>query len=358
MIKKRYLIFASFIALIVLGSWLIPPVLPVIQLPGEVLIPWSRDSFLYGLFGYGFTNTFLATLLTYGILALLILTVRAWTRTADEVPTGFYNVFEAIIEGAYNFVQGIAGQWTRQFFPFFMTFILLILVANWMELIPGVDSIGIWENIPHHKAELAVRAAEDQALVTGDRLTADEIHAIEHAAEETYYGTGDLRRGLFLLKATENDPESDRNWTIVPFIRVPATDLNFTFALALISVIATQYFGLRALGASYLTKFLNFSPKRMAKNPLAVIDPVVGILELISEIAKIVSFAFRLFGVIFAGQVLLFIIGFLLPVANVAVFGLEFFVGAIQAVVFAMLTLIFMTLAVQPHHHDEEEAHH
>jgi F-type H+-transporting ATPase subunit a len=357
MIKKRYLIFASFIALILFGSLLVPPVLPVIQLPGEVLFGWPRESFLYGLFGTGFTNTFLATIVAYAILGLLVLYIRAWTRTADEIPTGFYNIFEAVIEGAYNFVQGIAGQWTKQFFPFFMTFILLILVANWMELVPGVDSIGFWEDIPHHKAELAVRAAEDEALVTGNMLTAAEISAIEHTAEETYYGTGDLRRGPFLLRATGQEPAAERNWTIVPFLRVPATDLNFTLALALISVVATQYFGLRALGANYLTKFLNFSPKRMSKNPLAAIDPVVGILELISEIAKIVSFAFRLFGVIFAGQVLLFIIGYLLPVANVAVFGLEFFVGAIQAAVFAMLTLIFMTLAVQPHHHDDEEGH-
>jgi F-type H+-transporting ATPase subunit a len=357
MIKKRYIILLSFVALIVLGSILVPPVLPVIQLPGEVLIPWPRESFLYGLFGHGFTNTFLATILAYAILAALVLYLRPWTRTPDEIPSGFYNAFEAIIEGTYNFVQGIAGKWTSQFFPFFMTYVLLILVANWMELIPGVDSIGIWEHIPHHKAELAVRAAEDQALITGNNLTAEEINAIEHTAEETYYGTGDLRRGPFLLRATGAEPETERNWTIVPFLRVPATDLNFTLALALVSVVATQYFGLRALGASYLTKFFNFSPKRMSKNPLAVIDPIVGILELISEIAKIVSFTFRLFGVIFAGQVLLFIIGFLLPAANVAVFGLEFFVGAIQALVFAMLTLIFMTLAVQPHHHDEEEGH-
>ena len=91
----------------------------------------------------------------------------------------------------------------------------------------------------------------------------------------------------------------------------------------------------------------------MAKNPVKAIDPAVGILELISEFSKIISFAFRLLGNIFAGMVLLFVIAFLLPVANIAFFGLEFFVGLIQALVFGLLTLIFMTSATTSHHGEE-----
>jgi F-type H+-transporting ATPase subunit a len=352
--KKRYLVYISVILMIVLGSWLIKPVLPVIQMPGEVLLPWGTNSIFYGLFGTGLTNTFVATVLTYLILFAMIMGLRAWTRTPDEIPTGFYNVFEAIIEGAYNFVQGMAGAWTKQFFPIFMTIILLVLVANWMELIPGVDSIGIWEDIPHHKAELAVKAAEREAAAEGRVLTEAEKHEIEDRYEERYAGTGNLRRGPLLWKATGAEPEDARKWTIVPFVRVPATDLNFTLALALVAVVTIQYYGFRSLGAGYLTKFFNFSPKKIATNPLGAMDPIVGILELISEVARVLSFAFRLFGVVFAGQVLLFVIASLLPVANIAVYLLEFFVGAVQALVFAMLTLIFLTMAVQPHHGDEE----
>ncbi|MFN2181790.1 MAG: F0F1 ATP synthase subunit A, partial [Candidatus Promineifilaceae bacterium] len=76
-------------------------------------------------------------------------------------------------------------------------------------------------------------------------------------------------------------------------------------------------------------------------------------LELISEFSKIISFAFRLLGNIFAGMVLLFVMAFLLPVANVAFFGLEFFVGLIQALVFGLLTLIFMASASTSHHGDD-----
>jgi F-type H+-transporting ATPase subunit a len=352
--KKRYIVYLSVLLMILLGSWLIPPVLPVIQLPGEVLYEWPQGSPLLGLFGDGFTNTSLATIFAYVIILALVLSLRAWTRTPDEVPTGFYNIFEAIIEGAYNFVQSFAGAWAKQFFPFFMTFTLLILVANWMELIPGVDSIGFWEDIPHHKAELAVKDAERQALAEGRLLTEAEKARIAHDVEEKYEGTGDLRRGPLLLRARGNESEDDRRWTIIPFIRVPATDLNFTLALALVSVVTIQYFGFRALGFSYLVKFFNFRPKKIATNPLGLMDPIVGILELISEAARVLSFAFRLFGVIFAGQVLLFVIGFLLPVANIGVYLLELFVGTVQALVFAMLTLIFLTMAVQPHHGDEE----
>jgi F-type H+-transporting ATPase subunit a len=120
-------------------------------------------------------------------------------------------------------------------------------------------------------------------------------------------------------------------------------------------VAATQYFGFKALGAGYLRKFFNFNADKIAKNPLSALDFVVGILELVSEIAKTLSFAFRLFGNIFAGQVLLFVIGFLLPVALFAIYGLEFFVGTIQAVVFGLLTLTFMAGATQ--HHGDDEHH-
>ena len=85
---------------------------------------------------------------------------------------------------------------------------------------------------------------------------------------------------------------------------------------------------------------------------------LVGLIELVSEFAKILSFGFRLLGNIFAGQVLLFVIGFLAPVALVAVYGLEFFVGAIQAMVFAMLTLTFMSGATVSHHHGDDDEHH
>jgi F-type H+-transporting ATPase subunit a len=343
--KKRYGIYLGLIGL-GLVQWLAKPVLPVIQLPGEVLWKWpGGKEFLGGLLGGGFTNTFLATILTFIIIIIIAFSLRAKSRTADEVPTGFYNFFEMIIEMAYGYVENAAGKWAKAFFPFFMTFILWIVVANWMELIPFVDGLGIREDLAHH----AVEVAEEEAEAEGHHLSEEEIHKIEE--EESH--NGGVFNGIFLVKAEEGE---EAGHTIIPFVRAAATDLNFTIALAIISVVMTQYYGMKAQGLKYWRKFFPFYSGKgdeIAKNPLGVMDIGVGLLEFISEIFKIVSFAFRLLGNIFAGQVLLFVIAALLPIANLLFWHLEFFVGVLQAAVFALLTLTFMTAATVSHHGDE-----
>ena len=125
----------------------------------------------------------------------------------------------------------------------------------------------------------------------------------------------------------------------IPLFRSANSDLNTTLALALISVAAIQWYGIRKLGfMRHISKFLVFT-----KGPIHFF---VGILELIGEFAKVLSFSFRLFGNIFAGEVLLIIIMTLVPViAPLPFIMLEFFVGFIQALVFAMLTLIFLKIA-------------
>ncbi|MEK7150902.1 MAG: F0F1 ATP synthase subunit A [Patescibacteria group bacterium] len=130
-----------------------------------------------------------------------------------------------------------------------------------------------------------------------------------------------------------------------PLFRAPAADLNFTFALAIISVFATQVLGVLALGIRrHASKYFTF------KNPIFTF---VGLLELVSEFAKIISFSFRLFGNVFAGEVLLIIIGFLVPyILPLPFLFLEVFVGFMQAFIFSMLTLVFIGMAVT-----EEPAH-
>ncbi len=135
---------------------------------------------------------------------------------------------------------------------------------------------------------------------------------------------------------------------IIPLFRSVYSDVNNTIALALISFAMVEFWGLRALGLGYLRKFFNFS---------GVIPAFVGILELLSEFIRIISFAFRLFGNIFAGEVLILMLTFLLPFLIVdIIYGLELFVGFIQAAVFALLTLVFAVMAVE--HHDEEDEGH
>ncbi|KKQ68565.1 MAG: ATP synthase F0 subunit A [Candidatus Nealsonbacteria bacterium RIFCSPHIGHO2_01_FULL_38_55] len=123
----------------------------------------------------------------------------------------------------------------------------------------------------------------------------------------------------------------------IPLLRSPASDLNFTLALAIIAILSTNFFGVAALGfLMHIKKFFNFS------NPIKFF---VGILELLSEFSRMISFSFRLFGNVFAGEVLLTIVFFLAPyIAPIPFLFLEMFFGAIQALIFAMLTLVFLSI--------------
>ncbi len=131
---------------------------------------------------------------------------------------------------------------------------------------------------------------------------------------------------------------------LIPFFHPPATDLNITIAFALIAFVAIEMAGVTLLGFfKYGGKFINFH------SPLAF---VIGLIELLSELARLISFSFRLFGNIFAGKTLLLVVMFLatpylLPVPLLAY---ELFVGFIQAFIFAILTLFFIKLAIEEPH--------
>ena len=302
-----------FIILSFIGARFFKPVLPNIQLPAERLS--STPLFTLPVIGpFYWTNTLTAMVIVDVLLILLALAVRRATRSGNLVPTGITGALEALLEALYNLTESNAGRWTKIIFPFFATITLLVLFSNYIELIPGVDSIGIIE----------------RAEANG--------HAIQN-----------------LGWTTTITPEKG-DYQVVPFVRVLSTDLNFTMALALISVISTQVLGVRALGMRYFTKFWNTSGL-FSRPMFGAIDFGVGFLELISELSRILSFAFRLFGNIFAGSVLLFVIGTLVPVFAQSIFLLlEVFVGLIQALVFGMLTMVFMSQAVQGHGDHEEHA--
>lgn len=368
--KKRYILLIVFLGLIVFGTIIAftRPALPVIQLPGECY-PGTRGIPLFNCL----TNTFVTTIVAWVIVLAIALSLRARSRTADEVPTGFYNFFEMIVEVGTNYSTNLAGyKKAIHFFPLFLTLILYILVANWIELIPGVDSIGFYEYIPILKGEEAAHEARTIASINDVEISEELLHEIEIEEEElsNELNEGDFRVDPFLIKAPDNavpgdvDPEDPRaglapenaDWAIVAFFRAPATDLNFTLALALTTMVYVQVIGFQYLRIGYLKKFLpwNVTVDVMASNPIKAIDWAVGILELISEFSRIISFSFRLLGNIFAGQILLFVMAFIIPAISVAFFGLEFFVGLIQAVIFGLLALMFMTGASEQHGDDEE----
>lgn len=418
--KRRWIALLLLLAGIFVMLF-VPPVIPVIQLPGEVYpASWT-------IAGLRLTNTLVASVVVWILLILLALYVarRAPKSDAEVPPGGFYNMFEALFEALYNFIEGIAGgRFFRVTFNMFMTIFLIVLLSNWLELIPGVDSIGFLE--PHLSKETgeptdgydvyqgfggafmlngkcpwvspaaaeALTAEEIQARIdngcksgigapvavddhAADAAATEEAHetpteeAATEAAPTEEAATTDEHNGEAAVTDdhsaeagegaeaehhfTPGDPSVP--WVVLPFLRAPSTDLNMTLSLALAAVFMTQVVGFRAQGMGYLTKFFNF--KTLFKSPLGGIDVAVGLLELIGEFAKILSFTFRLLGNIFAGSILLFVMSFLVPFLPWPFFILEFFVGIIQALVFGLLTAIFMNLATVGHGHDEEhdEAH-
>ncbi|MEX2013291.1 MAG: F0F1 ATP synthase subunit A [Candidatus Levyibacteriota bacterium] len=237
------------------------------------------------IFHLGFlnvTNTLLNTLLVDLIIFTLIFFVA---KNLASLPGLFQSGVEIVIEGFYNMTESIAESNTTKIFPYFMTFFLFILIANWSGLIPGVGSIGFFED-------------------------------------------GHL----------------------IPLIRGTTSDFNTTLALALVSAVATHTMSISTIGIkNYLSRYFSFNP----------INLFVGLLELVSEVTKVVSLSFRLFGNIFAGEMVLItvagIFAFLFPIPFLL---LEVIVGIVQALVFSMLTMVFMAVLATPHGEHAKEVSH
>jgi len=259
--------------------------------------------------------TLVLTIILLGVIAYF--TNRSLQKSAqtDLVPRGIGNVMEALLEVLYNLTESSAGaKYARMIFPWFATIMVYVLFANLLKLIPGFESIGV-------------------------------LHQVSQ---------GHPVSGSILLPG-----EVENGYILAPFFRGISVDLNLTFALAFISFIMIQVIGFRAQGLSYLSKF--FNTRRMFTVPFfGAMDFIVGFLELISELAKILSFAFRLFFNMFAGVILVAVVAFLMgkiTILSSMLYLFELFVGVIQAFVFGMLTMVFMAQATQGHGEEHAEAH-
>ncbi|MBN2472187.1 MAG: F0F1 ATP synthase subunit A [Anaerolineae bacterium] len=400
-------VFCFWIPFMLLPGAGIAVALPVIYVPGEILI----KDFLGE--GVHLTNT-LVGMLVADLVIVIILLFLIRGGGVKAIPGRLQSILEMIVGFMYDFAKSVAGSRAGRIFPLVMTIFFFLLVANWLELVPGVDSVGLIHCAEDGFAGYPINVAEGEAIegvvslrVTspldagtraseadfcaceavhlghfpageeavcehaleeagvhlpagdahGEGEAADEAHAEEgEAAEEgEYHGVSDELVAA-VKEAEEAGLVRSDIFVVTPFVRAAATDLNLTVALAIIAVIMVQVYGVWALGPDYFQKFVNLRALgNLGKKPLGLIDFVVGIFEIVSEFAKIISFAFRLFGNIFAGQVLLFIMAFLVATMLPVVFyALELFVGLMQAFVFAVLTLIFSAQAMESHHHDEE----
>jgi F-type H+-transporting ATPase subunit a len=313
-------IYAAFI-----GPSILKPVSPVVILAAE---PTGLH-----IGSFQITNSILATLLTDAILIIIALGAYRFVKSGRLVPGGFYNAFEAIFEFLWNSVEGSAGKWAKRIFPIPATIFLIIFVANMVKLVPGFESIGLIEQSPTGSGYAPRNLFQIGQM---EVMTIDKSQPVTVASTEG--GTG-----------AETATGSCTACVIIPFLRGSATDLNFPLALALITVILTQVFGTWAIGPGYLSKF--FQIKQLVSGGIfGLINFFVGILEAILEFAKVLSFTFRLFGNIFAGVLLLSIIGALVAVAIPPFLYLfEVFFGTIQAYVFFLLATVFISSATIAH---------
>lgn len=388
--------------------------LPVITVPGEALngaLP-SQD--------FNFTNTLFSTLLA-DVLVLLVIFLawrssKGWTR---EVPTRFQLVIEMLGGFIYSQTKGFAGERPmakRWLFPLAASIFLFLLCVNWQSFIPGVESVGVM-HCAHdgvtgypaqqvgdrsfqlyvdrplnsgYSSEVGGQAACEEFFHHGDvhlpsqseinvvatQLTADEA-SLRAELTELGAAASDIDTQVNALRLTSTQQlfpgatvpltgdQLQRGalpyvFAVTPFFRVAATDLNLAIGLALISIVAVQIFGVAAQGPAYFQKFINIHALgTVQKKPLGAIDFIVGIVEIISELGKIISLAFRLFGNIFAGAIVIAVMSFMVAVLLPAVFyGLELIITSIQAYVFAILTIVFAAQAMEGHHSDDEHHEH
>lgn len=257
------------------------------------------------------TNALATSFATVIIIFLITITIRAKLK---EIPKGIQNLFEALLDGALSLCDQVTNsrKISENVFPLAFAIFLFILVNNWLGLLP-IGGFGLIETSEHGKS-------------------------------------------------------------FVPFLRSGTADINTTVALAFMAVLGANLFGIFSIGIwKTFNKYVNLRAlgsifTQVRKNPtILVVAPVtffVGLLELIGELAKIASLSFRLFGNIFAGEVLLMAMSSILPyLLPIPFLFLEIFVGAIQALIFSILVLVYFTIASQDHDehaegHDEGRKEH
>jgi F-type H+-transporting ATPase subunit a len=241
--------------------------------------------------GIGISNTILSSWLTTIVLILLLV---GGMRGTKLIPTGLQNFTEWILESLYSFVESVAGEEnTRSFFPLIATIFLFVAFNAWIALLPIYQSLG---------------------LMNGGHL---EVHLLRSAG----------------------------------------TDLNMPLAIALISGVFVEYWGFRAHGLKYIEEYVRFRELLHGLRHLSIMDvftgivnAAVGVLELLSHFIRVISFTFRLFGNMTAGEIVLLVAAFLVSfVLAVPFYGLELLVGFIQALIFAGLSLAFVSVAVAGH---------
>ncbi len=354
------LIVIAVLVLVVVGFVFVGGPAPAIIVAPETVFHWGS---------LNVTNTMFTS---WFVVAFLVIVGFFVGRNLSVVPSGFSGAVEAAVEVFYNLVVGVAGAENgRRFFPLVATIFFFILTSNYFGLLPINNIVGVPEpNFGDNQVIMQQRtvAGIELALIP---LNPDQVDTgvgeqafVEVDGHRMFIepadGHGESSSGSSSssdqVAVGEHATVTGFSGLLAPYFRSVMTDVNAPLAIAIFSFIFVEFWGLQTLGVGYLKKFFSFG--KLLKGDIlgGLIDVFVGILEFVSELSRMISFTFRLFGNIFAGEVLLLMMTFLVPFVLVDVFyGLELFVGLIQAFVFAMLTLVFAVTAVTSHSADDHE---
>ncbi len=277
------------------------------------------------------TNSMLTMFIVMGVILL-----AGWllASKASIVPGRRQGAFESIVEFLLNLVEATAGKRAgRRIFPLVGALFIFIIFANYSGLLPGVGTIGFYET----------HAIDEGAQQSREEVTVPDAGVVPDLTQDNQSDEA----------GTAGEAAHEEERVLVPFLRGPNTDLNMTLAMALLTFTIVQVAGISAHG-------VRGRIKHMADPPF--LFPI----EAISELSRIISLSARLFGNVFAGEVLLAVMYALGAAIRIAVIPfafpvvflfLEVLFGAIQALVFALLTLIYITLATAGGHDEKAHAH-
>ncbi len=316
--KKSFLPVVLLLLLLVVGLCLGPigaGFFPF-QLPENLRVPQPHVKLpaeeIVHVGDFSITNTLIASWLTMLVLAVLF---YFCTRKMQAVPGRLQALAEIIVESLLGFVEGVAGRLHgRLLFPGIATIFIYVITNAYMGLLPIFGTIGFLEHGHGHEAEF------------------------------------------------------------IPFLRAANTDINLPLSIALMSFVFVETWGMRVVGFfHYTAEFVNVRQLglglkqlltgKLREAPLnivfGIINLFVGVLEIFSHMTRMLSFTFRLFGNMTAGEILVLVSCFLIPmIFTIPFYGLELLIGLIQALIFSGLTLVFGTVAISSAHEEAEEKHH
>lgn len=329
---------------------------------------------LFDLGPISVTNSLLSAFVIVSFLSLFFIVLSTKIKQYDPTKTQLF--LEMLYLALIDIVQNILGSKTKKLFPFLLSLFIFIIFSNWFGLLPIVGPIGIIHNEVHEESASHVEQRNNQNKIESDLELNDynDRYVVEGSIEDVNKENGDGYKDESKSNLQENSHHSTYHQvsnienkeaeleisteeekitlasclkkrdcvlttelklkkaeSLIPLFRAPTSDISGTLALALISVIMTNALGVSVFGLKYFKKFMN---------PLDIVE----------EIGKILSFTFRLFGNVFAGEVILVIITSIsFGLATLPFMLLEVFVGFIQALVFFILTAVFMSLSTSHH---------